>query len=249
MPQLPTLTVRIGGRDVWYDSRMDERIVDSLTRVPVFAGLGRDDIARIAELATPRRFAPGHVIFREGDASDTCYVVVGGRARAIREHADGRTIALAHFGPGDVFGELAMFDAERRSATVEALEELETVALSAGDMRRLLREWPEMSLKLIAALGRRLRQANERLARQSFQTVQSRVATVLDQLVASAREQGAAHDNVPLTITQADIAKLAGSSRESASRFLAVLERAGVITQGRGRLTVHDPDALRRYVF
>jgi CRP/FNR family cyclic AMP-dependent transcriptional regulator len=142
-----------------------------------------------------------------------------------------------------------MFDAERRSATVEALEELDTVAISAGDMRRLLREWPDMSLKLIAALGRRLREANERLARQSFQTVQSRVATVLDQLVASARDQGAGTNDVLLTITQADIAKLAGSSRESASRFLAVLERAGVITQGRGRLTVHDPDALRRYVF
>ncbi len=234
---------------MWYETLMDERIVDSLARVPVFGALGREEVGRIAELATPRRFAPGHVIFREGDASDTCYVVTTGRARAIREHNDGRTIALAHFGPGDFFGELAMFDAERRSATVEALEELETVAISAGDMRRLLREWPDMSLKLIAALGRRLREANERLARQSFQTVQSRVATVLDQLVSSAREQGAGPSDVLLTITQADIAKLAGSSRESASRFLAVLERAGVITQGRGRLTVHDPDALRRYVF
>ncbi len=64
--------------------------------------------------------------------------------------------------------------------------------------------------------------------------MQSRVATVLDQLVASARDQGAGPNDVLLTITQADIAKLAGSSRESASRFLAVLERAGVITQGRG---------------
>ena len=51
-----------------------------------------------------------------------------------------------------------------------------------------------------------------------------------------------------VTITQADIAQLAGSSRESASRFLAVLERAGVITQGRGRLTVHEPSALSRYI-
>ncbi len=102
----------------------------------------REEVGRIAELATPRRFSPGHVIFREGDASDTCYVRHHRARRAIREHNDGRTIALAHFGPGDFFGELAMFDAERRSATVEALVELETVAISAGDMRRLLREWP-----------------------------------------------------------------------------------------------------------
>ena len=99
------------------------------------------------------------------------------------------------------------------------------------------------------SLGRRLRAANERLASQSFQTVQSRVATVLAQLVEQARAEGAGERDVLLTITQADIAQLAGSSRESASRFVAVLERAGAVTQGRGKLTVHDPAALERYVY
>ena len=84
------------------------------------------------------------------------------------------------------------------------------------------------------ALGRRLRETNERLARQSFQTVQSRVASVLGQLVEAARAEGAGEGDVLITATQADLAQLAGSSRESASRFLAVLERAGIITQGRG---------------
>ena len=64
-----------------------------------------------------------------------------------------------------------------------------------------------------------------------------------------AQSEGAAAGDVLVTITQADIAQLAGSSRESASRFLAVLERAGVVTQGRGRITVHDPDALADYVY
>jgi CRP/FNR family transcriptional regulator len=72
---------------------------------------------------------------------------------------------------------------------------------------------------------------------------------VLQQLVETAQDEGAAEDNVLITATQADLAKLAGSSRESASRFLATLERAGVITQGRGRLTVHDPLALQGYVY
>ena len=99
------------------------------------------------------------------------------------------------------------------------------------------------------SLGRRLRDANERLARQSFQTVQSRVAAVLAQLVEQARAEGAGERDVLVTLTQADVAQLAGSSRESASRFLAVLERAGVVTQGRGRLTVHDPAALDGYVY
>ena len=116
-------------------------------------------------------------------------------------------------------------------------------------MRRLLREHPDIAVKLVIALGRRLREANERLARQSFQTVQSRVAVVLDGLVRQAQSEGAGASDVLVTITQADIAQLAGSSRESASRFIAVLERAGVITQGRGRITVHDPDALANYVY
>jgi CRP/FNR family transcriptional regulator len=113
-------------------------------------------------------------------------------------------------------------------------------------MRALMREHPEIANRLVIALGRRLREANERLSRQSFQTVQSRVAMVLSELVAEAGEGSA---EVLVTATQADLAQLAGSSRESASRFLAVLERAGVISQGRGRLVVHDPDALKHYVF
>jgi CRP/FNR family transcriptional regulator len=116
-------------------------------------------------------------------------------------------------------------------------------------MRRLLREHPDIAVKLLAALSRRLRETNDRLTRQSFQTVQSRVASVLAELVAAARSEGAGETDVLITATQADLAQLAGSSRESASRFLAVLERARIITQGRGRLTVHDPGALEGYVY
>jgi len=223
--------------------------VSLLAQVPVFETLAPGDLTRVAEVAVPRRFGAGQVIFRDGDESDTCYVVRSGHARAIREHADGRTIALAHFGPGDIFGELAMFDAEKRSATVETLDDVEAVAILGSDMRRLLREHPDIAVKLVISLGRRLREANERLARQSFQTVQSRVAGVLGQLVDQAQAEGAGERDVLVTITQADVAQLAGSSRESASRFLAVLERAGVVTQGRGRITVHDPAALQRYVY
>jgi CRP-like cAMP-binding protein len=224
-------------------------IVELLGRVPVFSTLEQDDLGRIAQLAVPRSFEPGQIVFREGDASDTCYVVRSGRARAIREHADGRTITLATFGPGDIFGELAMFEDELRSATVEAVQHTSVVAVLGPDMRRLMVEHPEISIRLVAALGRRLRETNDRLAKQSFQTVQSRVAVVLRELVAQEVAAGAPAQEVLLTATQADLAKLAGSSRESASRFLAVLERAGVISQGRGRLVVHDPSALEGYVF
>jgi CRP/FNR family transcriptional regulator len=234
-----------------------EEVVELLGGVPVFSTLVAEDLQRIAQFAVPREFEPGEVVFREGDASDTCYVVRDGRARALRTHTDGRTLTLATFGPGDIFGELALFEDERRSATVEAIEQTGTVAVLGPDMRRLMAEHAEISSRLVIALGRRLRETNERLARQSFQTVQSRVAVVLSQLVeqqsaeGDGNADGAAGEQpgVLVTATQADLAQLAGSSRESASRFLAVLERAGVISQGRGRLVVHDAEALKQYVF
>jgi CRP-like cAMP-binding protein len=225
-----------------------------LAHVPVFEELAPDDLERVASVAVPRSFEPGQVVFREGDDSDTCYVVCEGHARAIRTHSDGRTITLATFGAGEVFGELAMFDDEKRSATVEAIDAVDAIAILGPDMRRVMREHPEISAKLVTTLGRRLRAANERLASQSFQTVQSRVAQVISQLVAQENAEaggdgGETVADVVLTVTQAEVAQLAGSSRESASRFLAVLERAGIVSQGRGRITVHDAAALERYVF
>jgi CRP-like cAMP-binding protein len=226
-----------------------EDTVGLLRRVPVFSTLADEELARVAEVAVPRGYAQGAIVFREGDESNTCYVVRSGRTRAVREHSDGRSITLANFGPGDIFGELAMFDNERRSATIETLEPTEVTAILGGDMRRLMREHPEIAVKLLASLAARLRETNERLARQSFQTVQSRVASVLAEMVKAERGGAPGTGDVLITSTQADLAQLAGSSRESASRFLATLERAGIITQGRGKLTVHDADALERYVY
>ena len=223
--------------------------IELLSHVPVFETLGPRELTAVAAVTVRRSFEAGHVIFREGDQSDTCYIVRNGHARAVREHGDGRTLTLAHFGPGDIFGELAMFDDERRSATIETLDPVDAIAVLGADMRHLLREHPDIAVKLVISLGRRLREANERIARQSFQTVQSRVAGVLGQLVVQAQTEGAGERDVLVIVTQSDVAQLAGSSRESASRFLAVLERADVVTQGRGRVTVHDPAALERYVY
>jgi CRP-like cAMP-binding protein len=226
-----------------------EETIALLHGVPVFSTLGEEELLQVAAVAVPRRFAAGEIVFREGDRSDTCYVVRSGRVRAVRAHSVGRSITLATLGPGDIFGELAMFDAERRSATIEAIEATEAAAILGRDMRRLLRAHPDIAVKLLGSLGRRLRETNDRLTRQSFQTVQSRVAAALAELVAAEREKGAGDSDILITATQTDLAQLAGSSRESASRFLANLERAGVITQGRGRLVVHEPGRLEGYVY
>jgi CRP/FNR family transcriptional regulator len=222
--------------------------IELLSRVPLFSELSREELERISSVAVPRSFPSGVRVFHEGDHSDACYLVRSGDLRVTREHSDGRAIALATLGPGDIFGELAMLDGEARSASVETLAESELLALPAVDMRRLLANRPEISVKLIAALTRRLRETNERVARQSFQTVPSRVAGVLTQLIA---EETSSEGRLGVTIrmNQADLAQLAGTSRESVSRFLATLERAGVVRVGRGRVTVLEPRRLRAYIF
>ena len=222
--------------------------VELLARVPLLSGLEPTELERIAQVAIPRSFPKGARVFHEGDRSDACYVIRSGEVRVTREHSDGRAIALATLGTGELVGELAMLDGGVRSASVEALTEVELLAVSATDMRGLLERNAQITAKLVVALTRRLRETNERISRQSFQTVPSRVAGVLSQLVA---EENAEHgrDGVTIRMNQADLAQLAGTSRESVSRFLAVLERAGVVRVGRGRVTVLEPHRLRAYIF
>jgi CRP/FNR family transcriptional regulator, cyclic AMP receptor protein len=226
-----------------------EDTVRLLSRVPIFSGLTAEQLADLASVAVPRRWGGGEVIFREGDAGDTCYVVQEGCVRVTRNHSDGRTITLAELRAGDLFGELAMFDSEQRSATVEAAEDTSGIALLAGDMRRLLLRNPEISIRLLTAFAERLKEANERISRQSFQTVASRVAGVLLSHTESLKAEGASNHDVLIHSTRAEIAQLAGSSRESVSRFLATLERAGLVTCGRGKVVIHDPAALQRYIY
>lgn len=223
--------------------------VELLRSVPLFSGLEEEELERFSRVAVPRSFPAATRVFHEGDHSDACYIVRSGSFRVTREHSDGRAITLATLGPGDIFGELAMLDGEVRSASVEALADGELLALPAGEVRALLARHPEITVKLVQALVRRLRDANERISRQSFQTVPGRVAGVLSQLVAEEVPRGAEEAGVTIHMSQADLAQLAGTSRESVSRFLADLERAGVVRSGRNRVAVLDPARLRNYVF
>ena len=233
------------------DSGESQGPVELLRSVPLFAGLEGEELERFSRVAVPRAFPAATRVFHEGDHSDACYIVRSGSFRVTREHSDGRAITLATLGPGDIFGELAMLDGEVRSASVESLVDGELLALPAGEVRALLARHPDITVKLVAALVRRLRTANERISRQSFQTVPSRVAGVLSQLVAEELPRAAQSSGGEVTIrmNQADLAQLAGTSRESVSRFLADLERAGIVKPGRGRVTVLDAPKLRNYIY
>ena len=224
-----------------------ESAAELLRRVPLFAELDERELEEFSRVAVPRSYPKGTRVFHEGDQGDACYIVRAGSCRVTREHPDGRALTLANLGPGDLFGELAMLDGGERSASVEALTDSELLALPAGDVRSLLRRHPEITVKLVVALTRRLRDTNERVTRQSFQTVPSRVAGVLTQLIAE--EHSRRDETITIRMRQADLAQLAGTSRESVSRFLAELERAGVVRCGRSRVTILQADRLRNYIF
>jgi CRP/FNR family transcriptional regulator len=231
----------------------DLSAVELLKSVPLFSSLGQAELERFSQVAVPRSFPSGTRVFHEGDNSDACYIVKSGVFRVTQEHSDGRAITLATFHSGEIFGELAMLDGDKRSASAEALSDGELLALPAGDVRGLLSRHPEIALKLVAGLVRRLRAANVRISRQSFQTVPSRVAGILSQLSREAQDGGSPDANgdgeVTIRMNQTDLAQLAGTSRESVSRFLADLERSGVVRSGRGRVTILDPAKLHNYIF
>jgi CRP/FNR family cyclic AMP-dependent transcriptional regulator len=206
------------------DRQQAQSPVELLRSVPLFADLEQGELENFSHVAVARSFPAGTRVFHEGDRSDACYIVREGSFRVTREHSDGRAITLATLGTGDIFGELAMLDGEVRSASVEALTDGELLALPAGEVRALLARHPEITVKLVAG--------------------------VLSQLVAEEAPRSSSEEaGVTIRMNQADLAQLAGTSRESVSRFLADLERAGVVKPGRGRVTVLEPDKLGNYIF
>lgn len=229
---------------------VEESVIGLLRSVPLFAELDEAELERFSRVAVPRSYPEGTRVFHEGDHSDACYIVRSGTFRVTREHPDGRAITLATLAAGDIVGELAMLDGEVRSASVETLGgDGELLALPASDVRSLLEKHPDITVKMVAALTRRLRAANERISRQSFQTVPSRVAGVLSQMVDEDGGTEGADREVTIRMNQADLAQLAGTSRESVSRFLADLERSGVVRAGRGQVTILKPTKLGNYIF
>ena len=154
MPGLPALVRRPRRARVAAAimATMGEESTDAtelLRHLPLLAGLSEVELQRIAQVAVARSFPKGARVFHEGDESDACYVVRSGEVRVTREHSDGRAIALATLGPGEIVGELAMLDGEVRSASVEALSDVELLAISAPDMRGLLERNPEITSKLV----------------------------------------------------------------------------------------------------
>jgi CRP/FNR family transcriptional regulator len=225
-----------------------ETIVKLLEGLDWFSSLTREDLDALAREALPVRLAPDEVVFEEGDQGDRCYVVYSGSVKVLHRLPDGRRITLARLGEGEVFGELGLFERERRSATIQAAEETVVVGLGATEVMSVLRGDPEAALGMALLLAGKLRAANERLIGNALATVAGRVAATLLTQVEARQKQGATDGDVEVIGTTADVARLSGASRDSAVRVLHWLENEGVISLKRGRTIVHDPSALSRYL-
>jgi CRP/FNR family transcriptional regulator, cyclic AMP receptor protein len=235
LPSAPTLATQL--------PKVDTKAVEILSKTSPFTRLERAEVERLAEVAVPRRYGPGEALFREGDPGDTCYVLSSGSVRVTRTHSDGRTVVLAHLRPPALLGEMAMFGSAPRSATGEAVEDTTALAIVAGDMRRLLMSRPVLAMAMLDDMAERVRRADDSVSQRSFRNVPGRIAEVL---LSQIGDNG---DGAVVELTHAALADMAGTSRETVSRFLAQLEKAGVLTCGRRQVTVVKSQALRNYIY
>jgi CRP-like cAMP-binding protein len=134
-------------------------IRDSLVQVPLFRDINKKGIDRLEKIARTRTFRPGEEIVKEGDEGVGFFLLTKGSAEVVRGDTQ-----LASYGPGDFFGEMALLDAHRRSATVRAKEPTECIAMSRWDFVSELRANPDLALEMLAVMSRRLRDADTRLA-------------------------------------------------------------------------------------
>lgn len=134
-----------------------------LEGIPLFGELPPHHLSELARFARSESFEPGEAIVRMGEPGSTLYVIRSGRVNVVREQASGSSVVLATFGPGEFFGELSLFDGERRSASVVAIEPTETVTLGRFDIVRVVTHNPQIGLSLLKAMSARLRATDARL--------------------------------------------------------------------------------------
>lgn len=206
-----------------------------------------EDRARVLASLRRRHFATGEAVFHDGDPADALHLVAEGRLVVRRTTEDGNRVAFSVVGPGAAFGELGMLSAaRRRSSTVEALEPCVTLALSYADFDRLCAAHPGVTRLLLVLLAERVTRLSGHLVEARHVPADLRVARRLLDLYAVYAAVPAPEGGVTLTVTQADVADLAGASRPTTNRVLRRLESLGGLTLARGRIVVRDVEAVRQ---
>ena len=217
-----------------------------LSRAPLFEGLDEDNARALRRQMTEVKLARGEHLFLEGQDGDRLYVVLDGKMKLTRAAADGRENLLIVFGPGDMFGELSLFDPRPRTSTASAITDATLAALAHDALRPWLLERPEVSMHMLQALARRLRRANDVTADLVFTDVPGRVAKNLLDLADRFGEQERDGLHVHHDLTQEELAQLVGASRETVNKALADFAARGWLQISARSVLILDPDRLRK---
>ena len=220
--------------------------IDVVRKAPLFAALDDEAAAALMESMTTSHLDRGNILFREGDQGDRLYVIGEGKIKLGLTSVDGRENLLAILGPGEMFGELSLFDPGPRTATATAIAETQLLALSHEDLDSFLLGRPAVAANLLTALARRLRRANETLADLVFTDVPGRVAKALLDL--SIRFGRPAEDGILVAhdLTQEELAQLVGASRETVNKALADFASRGWIHLEARAVVLTDVERLKR---
>ncbi|WP_232681057.1 Crp/Fnr family transcriptional regulator [Nocardioides sp. R-C-SC26] len=217
---------------------------DVLRLAPLFGALDDEAAAALRASMSESRLRRGDVLFHEGDTGDKLYVVLDGKVKLGRSSSDGRENLLAILGPGQMFGELSLFDPGPRSATVTAVTDVEFASLSHEDLMTWLEGRPVVALGLLSQLAARLRKANDVVADLVFSDVPGRVAKALLDL--ADRFGRTADDGVHVhhDLTQEELAQLVGASRETVNKALADFVNRGWLRLEPRSVVIMDVERL-----
>jgi CRP/FNR family transcriptional regulator, cyclic AMP receptor protein len=219
---------------------------DVVRQAPLFAALDDEAADALRGTMASVALARGQVLFHEGDPGDRLYVIVDGKIKLGRTSGDGRENLLAILGPGEMFGELSLFDPGPRNATATAVADTALIGLGNEDLTSWLSGRPDVARHLLRALARRLRRTNEALADLVFSDVPGRVAKALLDL--SERFGRPTDDGLRVAhdLTQEELAQLVGASRETVNKALADFASRGWLRLDGKSVIILDPERLAR---
>lgn len=206
----------------------------------IFGGLNETERQMVARRARRKHFAAGELLFQEGDPCSGLHIVAVGRVRIFKSSASGREQVLAIEGPGSTVAELPVFDGGAYPASALALEDTEVVFLPREEFRSFCLERPEVALKVLAAVGARLRKLVELIEELSFTTVRQRLAATLVKLARSAGQKGPEGIFFDLPDSHQEMAHKMGTVRELVSRNLTRLAAEGMIKVDSRHIVVRD---------
>lgn len=192
------------------------------------------------DLSTSSQLEAGEVLFEQGDDAQELYALLRGSLEVSVLSMDGRKLALNVMRPGALFGEIALFDAGERTATIAALEPSTLLKVRSRDMLDEIRAKPDLAVDLIRLAGQRMRWMDRQLNEQVFLPMPTRLARKV--LYLTERAEGG---SATLFLSQAELADFVGATREAVSKTLSAWKRQGVISSTRGALSVEDREALQ----